>query len=520
MSNSIRCVCACAATLLATATVLHTEPRAQTVSNPTFKVAYYNIQSGMGTACLTGTCSFQRNANCTDPSQPLNAWGVGVVQAELDAALNGDSAVIALGLGEAWACASPEAVRKALGWAAHTGERNGVSLVARYGFAGPAEWFQLDTSLNSNPSDTMWVVRAPVCADAVCSRSMEVLSAHWYASGDTRTESYERQARGTAEFMDRLPQTEPRVLVGDLNVWEEGGTVCNQTPVPTAMQILRDAGNLDAWPAANGTAEGYTAIWNRNGCGNPNGYLWKRIDQGWSKALPAPVSMTRFGMVTPGACAPSDHAGILVEYAWPGVDATPPTVAVTTPAAGSVLAGTAVLAASASDDAAVAKVGFTVDGAQAGGDSTAPYEIQWDSTTVANGSHVVSAWAEDAAGNRGLSQNVSVSVDNSAPSASFDFSLSVSPSLRRINSGAKTSFSVTATVTGGGPLPVALSVTGLPAGTSAVFDPASITGSGSSTLRIGTAKSTPQGIYPLTIAGTAGGITRSAQVSLEVTARR
>src|SRR6266542_5201414 len=73
-------------------------------SDATFKVAYYNIQSGMGTTQLTGICSFERNSNCTDPSQPLNAWGAGVVQAELNRALNSDSSVIALGLADAWTC--------------------------------------------------------------------------------------------------------------------------------------------------------------------------------------------------------------------------------------------------------------------------------------------------------------------------------------------------------------------------------------------------------------------------------
>ncbi len=407
---------------------------------------------------------------------------------------------------------------ESLGWAAHTGERNGVSLLARYGFAGPPEWFQLDTSLNSNPSDTMWVVRAPVCADAACSRSVEVFSSHWYASGDTRTESFNRQAQGTVDFMDRLSSTEPRVLIGDLNVWDEGGPVCNQTPVPTAMQILRDAGNLDAWPTVHGIAEGYTAVWNRNGCGDPNGNLWKRIDQGWSKELPSPVSMVRFGMVTPGACAPSDHAGIIVEYPWPGVDAIAPTAAMTAPAEGSVLAGTTVLAASASDNAGVAKVGFTVDGAPIGEDTTEPYEIQWDTTSIANGSHVLAAWAEDSAGNRGVSPNVAVSVDN--PSPMFDFSLSASPATRSVNAGAKTTYAISSTLLSGSAIPVTLSVTGVPSNTSAAFDPASITGSGSSTLRIDSAKSTPAGTYQLTITGAGGSLTRSAVVSLEVVRRR
>ena len=106
----------------------------------TFKVAYYNIQSGMGTAALTGTCAFERNPNCTDRTKPLNAWGAGVVQKELERAVKNDPSIVALGLGEAWNCATPDAVLKVLGWAAHAGERNGISLQARYGFAGPAEW--------------------------------------------------------------------------------------------------------------------------------------------------------------------------------------------------------------------------------------------------------------------------------------------------------------------------------------------------------------------------------------------
>ena len=288
--------------------------RVQPQTAPTFKIAYYNIQSGMGTAALAGTCPFERNANCTDRSKPLNAWGTGAVQAELERAVKHDPSIVALGLGEAWNCAKADAVLEVLGWKAHAGERNGISLLARHGFAGPAEWHQLDTTLNKNPADTMWVVRAPVCADASCSKSIQVYTSHWYASGETRLESFERQARGTVAFLDRLPASDPRVLVGDLNVWAEGDTVCNQAPVPGAVQVLRDAGYTDAWPAVHGTKEGYTGMWNRSGCGQPNGYLWKRIDHAWSKGLSRPVSMTRFGMVAPGACAPSDHAGIIVEY--------------------------------------------------------------------------------------------------------------------------------------------------------------------------------------------------------------
>src|SRR5688500_3465260 len=132
------------------------QPLSAQASKTTWQVAFYNIQSGKGTPPLRGRAPFADNHNCTDASQPMNAWGAGLIQAELRARL-ADPQVIAIGLAEAWRCGSPENVRRALAWAAATRERNGTALVARYGFAGADEWLQLDTSRNLNPKDTMWV---------------------------------------------------------------------------------------------------------------------------------------------------------------------------------------------------------------------------------------------------------------------------------------------------------------------------------------------------------------------------
>jgi hypothetical protein len=61
-------------------------------------------------------------------------------------------------------------------------------------------------------------------------------------------------------------------------------------------------------------------------------------------------------------------------------------------------------------------VQFLVDGAPVGTESTtAPYNIFWPTTTVANGVHVVTAVARDAAGNRTTSAPVTVTVSNEAP---------------------------------------------------------------------------------------------------------
>ena len=97
-----------------------------------------------------------------------------------------------------------------------------------------------------------------------------------------------------------------------------------------------------------------------------------------------------------------------------------------------------------------------------------------------------------------------------------DFSLSASPASRTIVQGGGTSY--TATVTGGAGFAgsVALSVSGLPAGATGSFSPASIATSGSSTLSVSTSTSTAPGNYPLTITGTSGALTHTANVTLVV----
>src|SRR6187549_3458084 len=78
----------------------------------TLKVGFWNVRAGKGVAGLAGHAApYVDTANCTDPSQPLNAWGTGAMQTEMRSAL-ADPSVIALGLAESWGnmCGSPENV--------------------------------------------------------------------------------------------------------------------------------------------------------------------------------------------------------------------------------------------------------------------------------------------------------------------------------------------------------------------------------------------------------------------------
>ena len=281
----------------------------------TVKIAFYNIRSGQGIEAMRGhTTPFSATVNCDPKAGAVNAWGVGMVQQELVSAIKNDASVIALGLAEAWNCGSPDHVRRVLEWKADSSERNGVALIARHGFSGPVDWLQLDTSKNRNPRDTMWVVHGRVCTTAACGTTVDVYAAHWSGNGPEGMQTSDRQAQQSIEFMSKPGR--PHALVGDLNVFEGPAAVCKQPPNNTSLGFLRRAGYVDAWPTVNGAAEGYTGMINRAGCGAPEGYVWKRIDYGWSKGL-TPVAMKRFGVVPAGEAAPSDHLGIIVEYALP-----------------------------------------------------------------------------------------------------------------------------------------------------------------------------------------------------------
>ncbi len=93
-------------------------------------------------------------------------------------------------------------------------------------------------------------------------------------------------------------------------------------------------------------------------------------------------------------------------------DTTAPTVAIATPAGGSILSGLVAVDVSASDNKGVARVDLRVNGSTVASDSSAPFAFSWDSTKAANGGATLQAVAVDAAGNTGSSATVSVTVSN------------------------------------------------------------------------------------------------------------
>src|SRR5712692_2418408 len=98
-----------------------------------------------------------------------------------------------------------------------------------------------------------------------------------------------------------------------------------------------------------------------------------------------------------------------------------------------------------------------------------------------------------------------------------DFNMSASPSAQTVVEGSNTSYTVNVTALGGFSGTVGLSVTSLPTGATASFNPTTVTGTGSSTLTVTTAGSTPVGLSTLTITGTAGTLSHQTATTLSVT---
>ncbi len=95
------------------------------------------------------------------------------------------------------------------------------------------------------------------------------------------------------------------------------------------------------------------------------------------------------------------------------VDNVPPSVSITAPVSGAMVAGIITVSAAAADDVSVVGVQFKLDGANLGAEvTTAPYAVSWNTASVPNAVHTLTAVARDAAGNTSTSSAVTVRVRN------------------------------------------------------------------------------------------------------------
>lgn len=155
-----------------------------------------------------------------------------------------------------------------------------------------------------------------------------------------------------------------------------------------------------------------------------------REDIGWEPfrqtfrdlaALAEPPPVTDLGKIELFAHLLSANAGVDVTpyfKNWgfdvaPSPDTFPPTVSITSLSKVGTISGTVSISASASDDTGVSRVEFYYNVANLiAADTNSPYSVNWDTTTVSDGSYTLTAKAYDKAGNATLSSGVDIIISN------------------------------------------------------------------------------------------------------------
>ena len=107
-------------------------------------------------------------------------------------------------------------------------------------------------------------------------------------------------------------------------------------------------------------------------------------------------------------------------------------------------------------------------------------------------------------------------VQVSEPQQPPDFDLGIAPVSQRVIQGQSVGYTLTLTGTHGFNTPVTLGVTGLPTGANASWQTNPLVPNGSSVLTITTLSNTPVGSYTVTINASGGGLSHTAQVTLQV----
>jgi hypothetical protein len=116
-----------------------------------------------------------------------------------------------------------------------------------------------------------------------------------------------------------------------------------------------------------------------------------------------------------GNTALSAGVSVIVKNGTTGTSGPPLTVSLTSPLTGSTLSGVVTISANATDNVAIASVQFKLDGNNLGGlvtGSGPSYSTSWNTTTVVDGGHILTAFATDPSGNTALSTGVSITVQN------------------------------------------------------------------------------------------------------------
>ncbi|MCX8174877.1 MAG: DUF5011 domain-containing protein [Candidatus Micrarchaeota archaeon] len=189
------------------------------------------------------------------------------------------------------------------------------------------------------------------------------------------------------------------------------------------------AGEMDC----NSDCSGYGACISEEYCGDGITNGLENCDDGENNGMPNHCNSECTGM-TPSVCGngvveqgeqcdDGENNGIYGHCnafcSGPTQDTQPPQLELTYPTNGAYLKGTVTLRAEASDsESGIDRVDFLFGtiGYPIGSVEEEPYEVEWDTTNVEDGTYNVWAEAYDNEANKALSETVTITIDNTAPS--------------------------------------------------------------------------------------------------------
>lgn len=162
--------------------------------------------------------------------------------------------------------------------------------------------------------------------------------------------------------------------------------------------------DLSVWDASNHRCGGWTSTESSTKDDIANGdYSGYSSNPEWVHVDPP----TSFGTWKTAVYAYSGAGSytITVDVTTPTADTTDPSVSITSPSNGATVSGTISITASASDNVGVSYCTASLDGGSATTDSSSPYSWSLDTTSLSDGSHTVTVYAYDAAGNSDYDTN-------------------------------------------------------------------------------------------------------------------
>lgn len=233
--------------------------------------------------------------------------------------------------------------------------------------------------------------------------------------------------------------------------------------------------NVTAPPNGNIAPQGYYMLFLLNASGAPS------LAQ-FVKLTPAPADIPPTGVISSPSTNVTITAGQSVSFDGSG---------------------------SSDPDGTISAYSWTFPG---GSPSTSSLQIPGNVTYSSSGSFTATLTVTDNAGLTDPTPPTRTITVNPSP----DFSISASPSSQSTAQGGNAAYTVSVGALHGFTDTVNFSVIGLPSGASASFVPASVAGSGSSTLTVTTSASTPVGSYTLGITGATGTLSHSVSVTLSV----